>query len=64
MTYLCRLGYFIKYISNYIHSHQQMDPVFAGKISVLFLHSTQEPGDPWDSQFHYFEVLQYGSSHE
>lgn len=64
MTYLCLLGYFIKYISNYVPSRQQVDPVFAGKISVLFLHSTQEPGEPWDSQFHYFEVLQCGSSHE
>lgn len=64
MTYFMPFRIFYKYISNYVHCHQQMDPLFAREISVLFLHSTQEPGDPWDSQFHYFEVLQCGSSHE
>ena len=37
--------------------------VCCGLLSILFLHSTQESGDPWGSQLHYFKILPCGSSH-
>lgn len=53
-----------KYINNYVHSHQQWIPCLLWKISILFLHCTQDSVSPWGSQFHYFKILQCGSSHK
>lgn len=55
---------FYKYINNYVHSHQQMDPMFAVENINLVFHSTQESGNPWGSRFYYFKILECGSSHE